>query len=391
MNKSNDLISIIKSNYYKFSKGQKLIAQFLIDHYDKAAFMTAAKIGETVDVSESTVVRFASSIGYSGFPELQRALQILIKNKLTTVQRINLEDDIGKDSVKLHRKIIKNEINNMRSLYETIDPKALDKATDTIMNANRVYILGLRTSSTLSNYLGFYLDVILDNVKVLNNTGVNSLYEEIIRIKETDVLIVISYPRYSKITVSVTEFVKERNAKIEIYSFGKKSSEFFNKQKEISLYGTNDEIWDNFSFENVSAIGNKLMQEYKNKRFDRVEIIYNQFKNSATQILTNEIFLPVQVKSKENNKSNNDKIIFEPSFDEVKNNIIPQSLRNQIYKCFLDSFASEHGARMTAMHLATDNAQNLLKDLKLSYNKARQAAITNEIIEISSGAEALNE
>jgi DNA-binding MurR/RpiR family transcriptional regulator len=214
MNKSNDLISIIKSNYYKFSKGQKLIAQFIIDHYDKAAFMTAAKIGETVDVSESTVVRFASSIGYSGFPELQRALQILIKNKLTTVQRINLEDDIGKDSVKLHRKIIKNEINNMRSLYETIDPKALDKATDTIMNANRVYILGLRTSSTLSNYLGFYLDVILDNVKVLNNTGVNSLYEEIIRIKETDVLIVISYPRYSKITVSVTEFVKERNAKI---------------------------------------------------------------------------------------------------------------------------------------------------------------------------------
>lgn len=184
---------------------------------------------------------------------------------------------------------------------------------------------------------------------------------------------------------------KERNAKIEIYSFGKKSSEFFNKQKEISLYGTNDEIWDNFSFENVSAIGNKLMQEYKNKRFDRVEIIYNQFKNSATQILTNEIFLPVQVKSKENNKSNDDKIIFEPSFDEVKNNIIPQSLRNQIYKCFLDSFASEHGARMTAMHLATDNAQNLLKDLKLSYNKARQAAITNEIIEISSGAEALNE
>lgn len=185
--------------------------------------------------------------------------------------------------------------------------------------------------------------------------------------------------------------LKERNAKIEIYSFGKKSSEFFNKQKEISLYGTNDEIWDNFSFENVSAIGNKLMQEYKNKRFDRVEIIYNQFKNSATQILTNEIFLPVQVKSKENNKSYDDKIIFEPSFDEVKNNIIPQSLRNQIYKCFLDSFASEHGARMTAMHLATDNAQNLLKDLKLSYNKARQAAITNEIIEISSGAEALNE
>ena len=102
----------------------------------------------------------------------------------------------------------------MRSLYESIDTKALDKATELILNANKVYILGLRTSSTLANYLGFYLDVILDNVKVLNNSGVNSLYEEIIRIKETDVLIVISYPRYSKITIDATKFIKERNAKI---------------------------------------------------------------------------------------------------------------------------------------------------------------------------------
>ncbi|MGD9567852.1 MAG: MurR/RpiR family transcriptional regulator [Sedimentibacter sp.] len=214
MANNNDLISVIKSNYYKFSKGQKQIAEFIIDHYDKAAFMTAAKIGETVDVSESTVVRFASSIGYAGFPELQKALQVLIKNKLTTVQRIGLDDDVMNDTDKLHKKIIKNEMNNMRSLYETIDTKALDKATELIMNANKVYILGLRTSSTLSNYLGFYLDVILNNVKVLNNSGVNSLYEEIIRIKETDVLIVISYPRYSKITIDATKFIKERNAKI---------------------------------------------------------------------------------------------------------------------------------------------------------------------------------
>ncbi len=214
MSNNNDLIADIKNNYYKFSKGQKLIAQFIVDHYDKAAFMTAAKIGETVDVSESTVVRFASSIGYSGFPELQKALQVLIKNKLTTVQRIGLDDDIVDDTNKLHKKIIKNEMNTMRSLYETIDTKALDKATEIIMGADKVYILGLRTSSTLSNYLGFYLDVILDNVKILNNIGVNSLYEEIIRIKETDVLIVISYPRYSKITVDATKFVKERKAKI---------------------------------------------------------------------------------------------------------------------------------------------------------------------------------
>lgn len=214
MNNTNDLIGLINSNFYKFSKGQKQIAQFIIDHYDKAAFMTAAKIGETVDVSESTVVRFASSLGYSGFPELQKALQVLIKNKLTTVQRIGLDDDIVNDKDKLHKKIIKNEMNNMRNMFENFDIEALDKATEIIMNAKKVYILGLRTSSTLSNYLGFYLDVILDNVKVLNNSGVNSLYEEIIRIKETDVLIVISYPRYSKITIDATKFIKEHKTKI---------------------------------------------------------------------------------------------------------------------------------------------------------------------------------
>lgn len=211
---SSDLISIIKSNFHKFSKGQKLIAQFIIDHYDKAAFMTAAKIGETVDVSESTVVRFATTLGYSGFPELQKALQVLIKNKLTTVQRIGLNDDVVNDKVKLHKKILKNEMNNMRYLFEHFDIEALDKATELILNANRVFVLGLRTSSTLSNYLGFYLDVILDDVKVLNNSGVNSLYEEIIRIKENDLLIVISYPRYSKTTIEAARFVKEHNAKL---------------------------------------------------------------------------------------------------------------------------------------------------------------------------------
>jgi DNA-binding MurR/RpiR family transcriptional regulator len=214
MKNNADLINLIKSNYYKFSKGQKQIAQFIIEHYDKAAFMTAAKIGETVDVSESTVVRFASSIGFSGFPELQKSLQVLIKNKLTTVQRIGLEEDSSEDTDMVHKRIIRNEMNSMRYLLDNIDTAALDKATDLILNAGKVYILGLRTSSTLANYLGFYLDVILDNVKVLNNSGVHSLYEEIIRVKETDVLIVISFPRYSNNTIEATKFVKEHKAKI---------------------------------------------------------------------------------------------------------------------------------------------------------------------------------
>lgn len=210
---NSDLMSKIKNNFHKFSKGQKMIAQFIIEHYDKAAFMTAAKIAERVDVSESTVVRFATFLGYSGYPEMQKALQVLIKNKLTAVQRIGLNDDVN-DKLKLHKKILKNEMNNMRFLFEQFDIEALDRATELILNANRVFVLGLRTSSTLSNYLGFYLDVILDNVKVLNNSGVNSLYEEIIRVKNNDLMIIISYPRYSKTTIDAAKFVKEKGVKI---------------------------------------------------------------------------------------------------------------------------------------------------------------------------------
>lgn len=214
MNNTSDLISLIQSKYNKFSKGQRMIAEFIIHHYDKAAFMTASKIGETVDVSESTVVRFASALGFDGFPDLQKALQVLIKNKLTTVQRIELDEDINKDTEKFHKKILRNEINSIKYLLENIDADALYKATSLILNAKKVYILGMRTSSTLANYLGFYLDVMLDNVKILNNSGVNSLFEQIIRIKEDDVLISISFPRYSASTIDAAKIVKEKNAKI---------------------------------------------------------------------------------------------------------------------------------------------------------------------------------
>ena len=141
----------------------------------------------------------------------------------------------------------------------------------------------------------------------------------------------------------------------------------------------------------MSKIADFVMQTFTDKKYDRVEIIYNQFKNASTQILQCEQFLPIELKEAEEEKSSKKKdYIYEPNKSEILSNIIPQSLKMQMYKCFLDSFASEHGARMTSMHKATDNAESLLKELKLTYNKARQAAITNEIIEICSGAEALN-
>lgn len=192
-----------------------------------------------------------------------------------------------------------------------------------------------------------------------------------------------------KATNQRIEYYKENNVgiKIDVKTFGKKGTDFFKKQNNlINFIGENDDIWDNLSFENVANEGGELIKDFINKKYDKIEIIYNQFKNASTQILTYETFLPISFE--ESSNINND-YIFEPSKVEIINSIIPQSLKTQLFKCFLDSSASEHGARMTSMHKATDNATNLLKDLKLTYNKARQASITNEIIEICSGAEAL--
>jgi F-type H+-transporting ATPase subunit gamma len=175
-----------------------------------------------------------------------------------------------------------------------------------------------------------------------------------------------------------------------LWCFGKRGADALRKIGGMDVQEENDEIWDKFDFSMVEEVANRLMEDFIAKKYDRIEIIYNKFKNSATSILTTETFLPLSISKEEASAKNND-YIFEPNKASIIENIIPQSLKTQMYKCFLDSFASEHGTRMTSMHKATDNAQNLLKDLNLTYNKIRQSAITNEIIEICSGANALNE
>lgn len=183
---------------------------------------------------------------------------------------------------------------------------------------------------------------------------------------------------------------QDKYIKVDLMSFGKKSSEHFRKLNGCELIKTQDSIWDELSFENVTKITEEVMQLFVKGKYDKVEIIYNKFKNATTQIISREEFLPLGSLNDDQEQAINKNYIFEPSREEIIENIIPQALKIQMFRCMLDSFAAEHGARMTAMHKATDNAQSLLKELKLSYNKARQAAITNEIIEISSGAEALN-
>jgi len=178
---------------------------------------------------------------------------------------------------------------------------------------------------------------------------------------------------------------------VEILSIGKKVFDFL-KSRKISVNYRKDDLLDNLSFEEILPIAEGLMKDFENKKYDKIEIIYNQFKNAAVQILTTEQFLPIAPpKPKKDAKPVKLKadFIFEPSKEEIVQELIPKSLKIQLYKAVLDSVASEHGARMTAMHKATDNATELLKELNLQFNKARQAAITNEILEIVGGAEAL--
>ncbi|NLY44521.1 MAG: MurR/RpiR family transcriptional regulator [Tissierella sp.] len=213
MEKNPDLIKKIKSEFSKLSKGQKLIANFILENYDKAAFMTAATLGESINVSESTVVRFANRLGYEGYRELQNDLQELIKNKLTTIQRLSIAESKYPSNNNALGKIMERDMDNIKKTINETDEESFDKAVDLVLNAKKKYIVGLRSSSFLAGYLGFYLNFILDDVHVINSES-NDIFERLLRITEDDVIVVITYPRYSKRVMEVLGFAKERKTPI---------------------------------------------------------------------------------------------------------------------------------------------------------------------------------
>jgi len=187
----------------------------------------------------------------------------------------------------------------------------------------------------------------------------------------------------------ITDYATQHRAgNVDIISIGKKATEFF-KKSGYNLVQHHDEIWDNLNWKSAQSFVEDILEKFRDKDYDRVDIVYNQFKNAATYVLSVEQFLPVSPIEGNNAGKKND-YIMEPSLEVIVNELIPKSLKVQLYKALLDSNAAENGARMTSMHKATDNATEMIKDLKLKYNKARQATITNEIIEIVSGANALN-
>lgn len=209
----NDLITKIQSELPGFSKGQKQIARFILEHYDKAAFMTASRLGVTVGVSESTVVRFATELGYDGYPHLQRALQEMIRNKLTSVQRMEVAGDRmgGRDVLQT---VLHADTDMIRVTLDEIDRDAFQGAVDALMGAKRIYILGVRSSSDLASFLGFYFNLLFENVTLVHTNSVSEIFEQVLRVGPGDVLFGISFPRYSKRTLSAMKYARDRGARV---------------------------------------------------------------------------------------------------------------------------------------------------------------------------------
>ena len=208
-----DIIATIEAMRQGFSKGQNRIARYILENTDKAAFMTAAKLGQKADVSESTVVRFALELGFEGYPEMRKALQEMIRNRLTSVQRIEVAKTVigSRDTLAA---ILNSDMDNILRTQNELDRTQFDAAVDALLNARHIYILGTRTSAALSMFMGFYFNLLFENVKVLYENTAGEIFEQILRIGPEDVFVGISYPRYSKRTVSAVRFAKERGATV---------------------------------------------------------------------------------------------------------------------------------------------------------------------------------
>ncbi len=278
-----------------------------------------------------------------------------------------------------------NSTRQITSAMKMVSASKLRRAQDRIVQlrpyANKLKTIILDIVSTLTNiednpYIEKREAKKILLIAVTSNKGLcggfnSSVVKEIIRLSNND----------------YKEQYDSKN--LDLICVGKKGYDLL-KRKNFNIILTKNELFDDLSYNNISNFANDLISYYTSKKYDRIDIIYNEFKNAAVQILSKEQFLPLEIETTDNAKSNNNiDYIFDPEKEEIIKELIPKALKIQFYKSILDSNASENGARMTAMHKATDNASGLLKDLKLQYNKARQASITKEILEIVGGAEAL--
>ena len=207
------ILHTIESSMSGFSKGQKRIAGYILENYDKAAFMTASKLGKLVGVSESTVVRFASELGYDGYPSMQRALQEMIRSRLTSTQRIQAAGDLF-DRQDLLGAVLQSDIDKLREIVAEADRTEFDNVVERIMGARHIYILGVRSSSFVAGYLNFYMHLLCENVTLVQSNAAGEIFEQLFRIGPEDVMLAISFPRYSKVTMNTVKFAQDRGASI---------------------------------------------------------------------------------------------------------------------------------------------------------------------------------
>lgn len=210
---SYDILSILQDKADTFSKGQRAIAKYITEAYDKAAFMTANKLGKTVGVSESTVVRFAVDLGFDGYPTMQKAMQEMVLNRLTSVQRIGVANDRFGDQDVVSM-VLQSDIEKLRQTEETVDRKSFQAAVDAILAAKRVFILGVRSTAPLANFLGYYLNYMFNNVHTVTTSGTVEMFEKIVGVTPDDVVIAFSFPRYSTSTVKGTQYCRKAGATV---------------------------------------------------------------------------------------------------------------------------------------------------------------------------------
>ena len=210
---SRDFLSILQEKTPEFSKGQRRIAQYITEAYDKAAFMTASRLGNTVGVSESTVVRFAVDLGFDGYPAMQKAMQEMVLNRLTSVQRIEVANDrLGDQDV--ISMVIRSDIDKLRQTEETVSRTEFNNAVNAILNAKRVYILVVRSVAPLANFLGYYLNYMFNNVHVVSGMSAGEMFEKIVGVNSEDVVIAFSFPRYSKSTAKGVQYCRSVGATV---------------------------------------------------------------------------------------------------------------------------------------------------------------------------------
>ena len=209
MDNAQELLQRLNHSGKRLSKSHRRIAECIVSHYEKAAFMTASRLGEYVGVSESTVVRFAAALGYDGYPQLQKALQELIRHRLTATQRLEMTGDMGHAQVL--NKVLKTDIQNIRSTLDELDLNTFDSVIESMLQARNIYVLGLRASAPLAEFLGHYLNFIFPNVHTVTS-GVSDVFEQVARINDEDVLLGISFPRYTSHTVKAMKFARSRGA-----------------------------------------------------------------------------------------------------------------------------------------------------------------------------------